>query len=174
MTENTAVAEVEAQQPEATEAPAHEATPEVVPPPVAPVAPAPRVGNAAWAPEEEREHVAGIMAELRAAGYTRPELSALTGFSDSAVWRAQQRKVWTIEIDVWMDKVFEPWNAGTLIQTNPPAKSLRAPKPEVLQAKITEVEAKIARAVEALTNPEIKTVKEFRTLVAEVTASLSA
>lgn len=174
MTENTAVAEVEAPQPEATEAPAPEATPEVVPPPVAPTAPAPRVGNAAWAPEKERDMVKGIMHELRAAGYTRPELSVLTGFNDSTVWRAQNGKVHTVEIDTWMDKVFAPFRSGELLKTNPPAKSLKAPKPEVLQAKIAEVEAKIARAVEALANPEIKTVKEFRTLVAEVTASLSA
>lgn len=148
-----------------------EATPDVVPPPVAPTAPAPRTGNAAWATEEQRVMVKQFMDALREAGYTRPELSAFTDFNDSTVWRAQNLKVHTHEVEHWMETVFKPFTDGTL---PPAAKSLKAPKPEVLQAKLAEVEAKIARAVEALANPEGKTVKELRALVTEVTASLSA
>lgn len=176
MTENTAVAEVEAPQvevPEApeTEAPTADVTPDAVPPAPAPTAPAPRTGNAAWATEDQRKMVKKFMDALREAGYTRPELSAFTDFNDSTVWRAQNLKVHTHEVEHWMETVFKPFTDGTL---PPAAKSLKAPKPEVLQAKIDAIEAKIAQAVEALANPEVKTVKEFRALVADVTAALSA
>lgn len=154
--------------------PEAEATPDVTPPPAAPVAPAPRTGNAAWADKDVREMVGQFMDALRVEGYTRPELSAITGYNDSTVYRAQRRKVHTHEVEHWMNLVFEPYKNGTLLQTNPPAKSLKTPKPEVLLAKIGDIEAKIARAVEALANPDVKTVKDFRALVTEVTETLSA
>lgn len=156
-----------ANSPEATP----EATPDAVPPAPAPTAPAPRTGNAAWATEDQRKMVKQFMDALREAGYVRPELSAFTGYNDSTVWRAQNLKVHTHEVEHWMETVFRPFTEGKL---PPAAKSLKAPKPEVLQAKLDAVEAKIARAVEALANPEVKTVKELRALVADVTAALSA
>lgn len=158
--------------------PAEEPTPDTTPPAPAPVAPAPRTGNAAWPSEAEREVVGQFMDRLRLEGYTRPELSKFTGFNDSTVWRAQNRKVHIHEVEHWMKTVFEPFKDGTL---PPAAKSLKTPKPEVLQARLDEaqakidaVEAKIHAAVDALSNPEVKTVKDLRALITDVAASLSA
>lgn len=116
-------------------------------------APAPRTGNAAQADDATREQVRQMMAELRNAGYTRPELSRFTGLADSPVWRAQNGLVHTVELDVWMP-LFERFVKGEL---DPPAKSTRKPKVESLQAKIDAALAALA--------DEAKTAAQYRKIV---------
>jgi hypothetical protein len=121
----------------------------------APAAPAPkadRTGNSAWAPEAERAKVAAIHAELRKAGWTRPAISALTGFNDSEVWRAQNDKVHTSEMDRWLE-FFARVTAG---EVKPPTSG-RKPKVEELQARVTE-------AIQLLSN-EAKTAAQYRKIV---------
>lgn len=154
------------------EAPAPTPTP-------APV-PAPRTGNTAYADEVTRAQVTQFMDRLREAGYTRPELTRLTGFNDSTVWRAQNSKVHTVEVEVWLEKVFRPFKDGTLPA---PAASLRKPKPEALLARIAQLEAeanarvaavqaRIDRAVEALTSTDGKSIKQLRDVVSAAHAAL--
>lgn len=156
----------------AAAAAAPEATSEV---PVAPEAPAnpiapapaprtPRTGNSAQADEVTRNQVKALMDELRAAGYTRPEISHYTGFNDSTVWRAQNAKVHTVELDTWMPffKLFADK------QLPPPNSASRKPKPEALQAKIDDLEATHAARVQAVIDvlaTEAKTVAQYRKIV---------
>lgn len=146
------------------EAPA-EPTPEDTVAPEAPATvPAPRAGNAAWPEDTIRDQVKGMMDKLREAGYTRPELSRFTGFNDSTVWRAQNRKVHAIELDAWM-ALFERFAKNEL---DPPAASKRKPKVEALQARIDELvtdhDSRLKAITEALSG-EAKTVAQYRKLV---------
>lgn len=160
-----ATAELAAQATATTEAPAP-----VVTPPV----PAPRptrTGNSAYAPEADRRAVKAIMDELRTAGYTRPEISHYTGFSDSQVWRAQNEKVHTVELDTWMPffKLFADK------QLPPPNSASRKPKPEALLAQIEELEATHAARVQAVVDvltTEAKTIAQYRKLVEAAQAAL--
>lgn len=142
--------------------------------PEAPTAPAPRTGNSAQADQQIREQVAAMMDKLKEAGYVRPELQTLTGFNDSTVWRAQNRKVHTAELDTWM-ALFERFSNGELLKTDPPKASQRKPKVEDLLARIAELEAgftaKIDAAVATLAG-EAKTPAQYKKLVAEATAVL--
>jgi hypothetical protein len=56
---------------------------------------------AAFAPADQREAIAGILAQMKADGWSRPMISAITGFNDSTVWRAQRAKTHTIEVKRW-------------------------------------------------------------------------
>ena len=142
--------------------------------PQVPTAPAPRTGNSAQADEEIRTQVAAMMEELKKAGYVRPELQVLTGFNDSTVWRAQNRKVHTAELDTWM-ALFERFTTGELLQTNPPKAAQRKPKVEDLLARIAELEAdftaKIDAAVEVLAG-EARTPAQYKRLVDQATNTL--
>lgn len=135
--------------------------------------PAPRTGNSAYADEATREQVKQFMDQLRKAGYTRPELTRITGFNDSTVWRAQNAKVHTVEVEVWLEKVFRPFKDNALPA---PAASLRKPKPEALlvriaqleaeaNARVAEVQARIDRAVATLTSTDGKSIKQLRDVV---------
>lgn len=146
----------------ATDAPEEAANAEAPAPPA--TVPAPRTGNAAWPEDTIRDQVKGMMDKLREAGYTRPELSTFTGFNDSTVWRAQNRKVHAVELDAWM-ALFERFAKNELPA---PKTSLRKPKVEALQAKIDELvtdhDARLKAITEALSG-EAKTVAQYRKLV---------
>lgn len=114
--------------------------------------PTPRTGNSAYAPEPVLEQMAVRQAQLRADGWTRPMISALTGFSDSQVWRAQNRKVHTVELEAWMDFIAKV-DAGEYKPTGK-GRKLRV---EDLQARVTE-------ALEVLAN-EAKTAAQYRKVV---------
>jgi hypothetical protein len=118
-----------------------------------------RTGNAAYAPLAERTGVTNIHATLRKAGWTRPAISALTGFNDSQVWRAQNDKVHTSEIDQWMT-FFARVTAG---EVKPPTSG-RKPKVEDLQARID-------RALATL-GDEAKTAAQYRRLIERVEQTL--
>lgn len=147
--------------------PTPEASAEAPAAPVAPLVPAPRpvrTGNSAYAPEDDRATVKAIMDQLREAGYTRPEISHYTGFSDSQVWRAQNNKVHTVELTTWMP-FFERFAKKEL---PPPNSASRKPKPEALQARLAEVEATHAARVQATIEvlaSEAKTVAQYRKLI---------
>jgi hypothetical protein len=126
--------------------PADQPTPEAAP------KPADRTGNSAYAPEAERKQVADLHAQLRKDGWTRPAISALTDFSDSQVWRAQNLKVHTSEMDRWL-AFFSRVAAG---EVKPPTSG-RKPKIEELQARVTE-------AIQLLGN-EAKTAAQYRKIV---------
>lgn len=158
-----------------TEAPAQAPTGDGPAPTLTPYVPAQRptrTGNSAYAPEADRERVKGIMDELRAAGYTRPEISHYTGFNDSQVWRAQNGKVHTVELDTWL-----PFFKLFAEKQLPPANSAsRKPKPEALQARIVELEATLAARVTAVTEVltgEAKTVAQYRRLIEAAQAALN-
>ena len=139
--------------------------------------PAQRTGNAAWPADEVRTEVQGYMAELRAAGYTRPELQQFTEYNDSTVWRAQNGKVHATEVDTWRT-LYQLFANGTLPA---PAASLRKPKVADLQAKIERLEseanslvvayeAKLHAITDALSDPGT-TVKQYKAAI-EATLAL--
>lgn len=127
----------------------------------APAAPAPKVdrtGNAAYAAETVRKQITDAMADLRAKGFTRPSISAVTGFSDSQVWRAQNDKVHTDEVPVIMafiEKVVKG-------EVKPPTAG-RKPKVEDLQARIDRALATLGS--EAKTAAQFKKIVEAAALV---------
>lgn len=127
-------------------------------------APAPRGGNSAYADEETRANVTKLMAHLRAKGFTRPSISAVTGFSDSQVWRAQNDKVHATEVETLLNFAKDV-EAGKI---QPPANGVRKPKVGELEAKINAVIAKIAEL------PEKANVTALRKALAEVKATLEA
>lgn len=147
---------------EASDTPEAPANPITLAP--APAPRRPRTGNSAQADETTRQQVKALMDELRAAGYTRPEISHYTGFNDSTVYRAQNARVHTVELDVWMPffKLFADK------QLPPPNSASRKPKPEALQAKIDDLEATHAARVQAVIDvlaTEAKTVAQYRKIV---------
>lgn len=159
------------------EAPKAPSTPAPAPAP----APSARTGNSQYADEATLDQVAEFMTVLRTAGYTRPELQRYSGFNDSTVWRAQNRKVHATEVEVWLEKVFGPYTRGELPA---PAASLRKPKPEALlariaqleadaQARVDAVQARIDRAVEVLSSTDAKSVKQLRDVVSAAHAALT-
>jgi hypothetical protein len=120
--------------------------------PSAPAPRAPRTGNAASAAPELSAEVTKRMAELRADGWTRPAISAITGFSDSQVWRAQNDKVHTVELEAWAT-----FFAGVRDGQHKPPTSGR-------KARVEDVQARVREALDVLGN-EAKTVAQYRKLV---------
>jgi hypothetical protein len=152
----------------APEAPANPAPAPVVPV-VVPVAPAPRTGNAAWASEHDRKVIADLHAAIRAVGYTRPMVSAVTGFNDSTVWRAQNHKAFTIELPAWLAyfQALPRDEAGNFL----PAPGSKQAKPKIedvqreLDAVRADLQAKIDAAVAALSTEDAKSIKQLREVV---------
>jgi len=138
-------------------------------PVVVPVAPAPRTGNAAWASEADRKVIADLHALIRAAGYTRPMISAVTGFNDSRVYLAQRAKAQLHEVQPWL-AYFQSLprdEAGNFL----PAPGSRQAKPKIedVQRQLDEVradlQAKIDAAVAALSTEDAKSIKQLREVV---------
>lgn len=118
----------------------------------APAAKADRTGNSAYAAESVRNQVAEALAKLRDQGFTRPSISAVTGYTDSQVWRAQNRKIHTSEVPgimAFIEKVLKG-------EVKPPTSG-RKPKVEELQARVAE-------AIQLLGN-EAKTAAQYRKIV---------
>jgi hypothetical protein len=128
--------------------------------PSAPAPRAPRTGNSAYATEEERNTIAELHAKIRAVGYTRPMVSAVTGFNDSTVWRAQNRKAHTDELEAWV-KYFEGLPRDKDGEFVPPANSRRG------KIKVEELQARVQEALDVLGN-EAKTAAQYRKLVEAV------
>jgi hypothetical protein len=156
-----------------TPAPAPEAPANPAPAPVAPVvvpaAPAPRTGNAAWASEADRKMIAELHAAIRAVGYTRPMISAATGFNDSRVYLAQHAKAQLHEVAAWLEyfKSLPRDEAGNFL----PAPGSRQAKPKIedvqreLDAVRADLQAKIDAAVAALSTEDAKSIKQLRDVV---------
>ena len=126
--------------------------------------PATTGGNSAYADAETRGKIKQAMADLREQGFTRPSISAVTGFTDSQVWRAQNDKVHASEVPALMafiEKVVKG-------EVKPPANSQRKPKAPELQAKIDTALARLAEL-----DPKA-TVTALRAAVAEAKATLEA
>lgn len=109
-------------------------------------------GQAAWAPFKERVDIVAIMWQLRTDGWERPAISALTGFNDSTVYRAQRGRTHVTEVDAWLD-FFAKVADGT---HKPPVGKGRKRSVELVQARVVE-------AIEVLGN-EAKTVAQYRKL----------
>lgn len=121
-------------------------------------------GNSAYATETVRKQITAAMADLRTKGFTRPSISAVTGFTDSQVWRAQNDKVHTSEVPVLMDFIKQVVDG----KVKPPENGLRKPKAADLQAKIDA-------ALQAVAELDPKaTVTALRKAVAEVKTALEA
>jgi hypothetical protein len=143
--------------PQAPQAPANPPEEASAPPvasevPSTPTPRAPRTGNPAQAEPKLREQVTLRMTELRADGWTRPAISAVTGFSDSQVWRAQNDKVHTVELAAWAN-FFEEVRAG---KHQPPTSGRKA--------RVEDVQARVREALDVLGN-DAKTVAQYRKLV---------
>lgn len=126
-------------------------------------APAPRGGNSAYADEETRANVTALMAHLRSKGFTRPSISAVTGYSDSQVWRAQNNRVHASEVEALLDFAKKAESG----EIKPPENGQRKPKVGDLQAKI---DAAITRLAEL---PEKANVSQLRAAVKDVEAALA-
>lgn len=111
-----------------------------------------RTGNSAYAAESVRNKIAESLDKLRGDGWTRPAISAVTGYTDSQVWRAFNRKVHEAEVPTILD-FFQQVVDG---KVKPPTSG-RKPKIEELQARVTE-------AIELLSN-EAKTAAQYRKIV---------
>lgn len=129
----------------------------------APVRTSKKGQNSAYAPTEVRAKLVERLEQMKADGWTRPAISAITGFSDSQVWRAQNLKAHTTELDQWVAFIKEV-DEG---KHQPPAPRRKA-KPEELQAKIN-------KALEALAQLGDKpNVTALRAAVTEVKDALTA
>lgn len=158
---NTATKPRPTAKPQAPEAPQAEVKPTEAPAP-APVAKPSKAGqNSAYAPEEVRAKLAERLLQMREDGWTRPAISAITGYNDSTVWRAFNLKAHTTEMETWVNFIQEV-DAGT----HKPPTSGRKPKPEALQAKIDAAVAKLG--------DEAKTAAQYRKIVEETLALLTA
>lgn len=162
-----------APKPTAPEAPAQpnpEATPEATPAP-APSAPVSRKGqNSAYAPDDVRNALGLKLYALREVGWTRPAITAITGYNDSTVWRAFNAKAHTTEMPTWIEFL-----KGVEAGTHQPPTSGRKPKPAELEAKIAAVQAKIDAALAKLAElPDKANVTALRATVADVKATLEA
>jgi hypothetical protein len=75
--------------------------------------------NPAYATEEQARQVAGQMAKIAEAGWTRPDVLAafgkleIVGVTDSVVYRAQREKVHTRELPIF-EALFAAIEAGTV------------------------------------------------------------
>jgi len=126
--------------------------------------PAARTGNSAYADEDTRGKITQAMADLREKGFTRPSISAVTGFTDSQVWRAQNDRVHVSEVPVLLDFIEKVLKG----EVKPPENGLRKPKAADLQGKI---DAALARLGEL--DPKA-TVTALRKALTDVTETLSA
>lgn len=108
-------------------------------------------GQAAWAPFKERADVVAIMWQLRRDGWERPAISALTGFNDSTVYRAQRGRTHVGEVDTWLE-----FFAKVADGTHKPPTSGR-------KQRVEDVQARVVEAIEVLGN-EAKTVAQYRKL----------
>lgn len=136
-----------APKPKAPAKPAEAKAPEAPTP-----APKPRGGNSAYAAESVRNQIRDAMKDLESKGFTRPSISAVTGFNDSTVWRAHNYKVHTDEVPVFMDFI-----AKVVAGEVKPPTSGRKPKVDDLQARVAE-------AIDVLGN-EAKTAAQYRKIV---------
>lgn len=112
----------------------------------------PEVGQAAWAPFRERADIVAIMWQLRRDGWERPAISALTGFNDSTVYRAQRGRTHTGEVDAWLEFFSQVAN-GT---HKPPAGRRKQ--------SVEDVRARVGEALDVLGN-EAKTATQYRKLI---------
>lgn len=169
-------AEVDAILDAANEAPAEVPTPTPSPEvPATPVVtltpPPPHTGNSAYADEETRGKIVQAMADLKTAGFKRPEISAVTGMTDSALYRAQNGRVHTVEVPTLLAFI-ELVVKGEV----KPKEAARKPKVEDLEAKLLEVEsayqARIAAVIEAL-GSEAKTTAQYRKIIEAAQAALT-
>lgn len=110
-------------------------------------------GQAAWAPFQERANIVAIMWQLRTDGWERPAISALTGFNDSTVYRAQRGKTHTGEVDAWLD-FFGKVADGTH----------KLPSGKGQRRSVEDVQARVGEAIDVLANPA-KTVAQYRKLI---------
>lgn len=145
--------------------------PETDAPAPAPQAPVSRKGqNSAYAPDDVRNALGLKLYALREVGWTRPAITAITGYNDSTVWRAFNAKAHTSEMPVWIEFL-----KGVADGTHKPPTSGRKPKPAELEAKIAAVQAKIDAALAKLAElPEKANVTALRATVADVKATLEA
>lgn len=133
-------------------------------------APAPRGGNSAYADETTRQQVVELMAYLRKAGFTRPSISAVTGYTDSQVWRAQNGKVHASEVEALLNFA----KAAEAGEIQPPANGVRKPKLADLEAQINGLQAKIDAATAKLAElGEKPNVAQLRAAVKDVQATLA-
>lgn len=120
-----------------------------------------RRGNQAWLDNETLANFNALMAAFKEAGYTRPEINEMTGFTPAAVWRAERGRVHADELDIWLE-LFRLHGEGKLPAS---AASLRPPKPAELKARISALEDRLNWVAEVLSNEDAKTVKQLRELV---------
>lgn len=114
-----------------------------------------------YAAESVRNQLHAALGKLREEGWTRPMIRKYTDFTDSQVWRGQNLKVHTVELDRWF--AFLKRVTDGEIKPDAPA---RKPKAEDLQPKIDA-------AVTALSG-EAKTVAQYRAIVKAAVDALSA
>lgn len=119
--------------------------------------------NSAYADEATRAKVTQAMADLNERGFTRPQLSAATGMTLGAVWRAQHDRVHTAELPV-IEELIKKVLDGELVPTTRPRKA----RAEDLVVKIEHANEVLNRAGEA------KTVTALRKLVADALEALNA
>lgn len=127
----------------------------------APAAKPTRTGNSAYAAESVRNQISDALKRLWADGWTRPAVSAITGFTDSQVWRAANQKAHEVEVPVLMEFLKGVLNGDH----TPPQRSRKA--------TTADLEAKIANAIEAL-GSEAKTVAQLKKVVEAAREALTA
>lgn len=160
--------EAQAPAPAATPA-SFDTVPETDAPAPASAASTSKVGqNSQYAPLEVREALGVKLYALRAKGWTRPAITAITGYNDSTVWRGFNAKAHTTEMDTWVEFL-----KGVDAGTHKPPTSGRKPKPAELEAKIAAVQAKVDAALAKIAElPEKANVAALRTAIADVKAAL--
>jgi len=110
-----------------------------------------------------RDEVAALVASWREAGFTRPQLTELTGFGGSALWRAEKGNVHRTEVATY-DELADRIAAGDV---QPPRKPGKVdPTQERVDAAVALVDALTDKATKADLRAALDAVRA--TLVAEV------
>lgn len=166
----------------APEAPVEATTPEIAPAPkaldnvpetdAAPKSVAPST-NSNYAPKEVRQALADLLEDLRSKGWTRTAIIAVTGFSDSQVWRGQNLKAHNSEMARWVE-----FTEGVKAKRHlPPApkskKAQAAAEAKALEDAVATMSAKIDAAIARL-GDEAKTTAQYKKVVQETLELLSA
>ena len=129
--------------------------------------------NPAYATVEEAEQVAGQMAKIAEAGWTRPDVLAafgkleVNGVTDSVVYRAQRHKVHTRELPIF-ELLFKAIEAGEVTPRTKSRKlkvadiadkayqaaAILAEAGDVSKTKVDELRALIAKLTDVLPEPK--------------------
>jgi hypothetical protein len=120
---------------------------------------------AAWAPEDQREAIKGILQEMLAGEWSRPMIISHTQFTDSQVYRAKEGAAHTVEVERW-NAFLQGVKNGTF---KPTPKARKANALQLAEAALDNARLAAARLAEA---NQFTKAADIKKIVAEALALL--